>query len=274
MSELQTEENYEKLKECELFILDMDGTLYLGDDVFEGAVDFIHTLERTGKQYIYLTNNSSRAGADYIGRLRRLGFPCEKENVFTSGMATGLYLQQNYPGKKCCVVGTKAFREELERYGAQINDENAEVVVVGFDTELVYRELERAVHFLRRGAPFIAANPDWVCPMPHDEVLPDCGSICALLTASSGVEPFYIGKPNRNIVDVIAKERGIHNSRICCVGDRLYTDIAVAQNAETVSVLVLSGETDEKMVRETERKPSYVLSDVRAISAILEGRDA
>lgn len=274
MSELQTEENYEKLKECELFILDMDGTLYLGDDVFEGAVDFIHTLERTGKQYIYLTNNSSRAGADYIGRLRRLGFPCEKENVFTSGMATGLYLQQNYPGKKCCVVGTKAFREELERYGAQIDDENAEVVVVGFDTELVYRELDRAVHFLRRGAPFIAANPDWVCPMPHDEVLPDCGSICALLTASSGVEPFYIGKPNRNIVDVIAKERGIHNSRICCVGDRLYTDIAVAQNAETVSVLVLSGETDEKMVRETERKPSYVLSDVRAISAILEGRDA
>ena len=274
MSELQTEENYEKLRECELFILDMDGTLYLGDDVFEGAVDFIHTLERTGKQYIYLTNNSSRAGADYIGRLRRLGFPCEKENVFTSGMATGLYLQQNYPGKKCCVVGTKAFREELERYGAQIDDENAEVVVVGFDTELVYRELERAVHFLRRGAPFIAANPDWVCPMPHDEVLPDCGSICALLTASSGVEPFYIGKPNRNIVDVIAKERGIHNSRICCVGDRLYTDIAVAQNAETVSVLVLSGETDEKMVRETERKPSYVLSDVRAISAILEGRDA
>ncbi|MGO4972477.1 HAD-IIA family hydrolase [[Clostridium] aminophilum] len=274
MSELQTEENYEKLKECELFILDMDGTLYLGDDVFEGAVDFIHTLERTGKQYIYLTNNSSRAGADYIGRLRRLGFPCEKENVFTSGMATGLYLQQNYPGKKCCVVGTKAFREELERYGTQIDDENAEVVVVGFDTELVYHELERAVHFLRRGAPFIAANPDWVCPMPHDEVLPDCGSICALLTASSGVEPFYIGKPNRNIVDVIAKERRIHNSRICCVGDRLYTDIAVAQNAETVSVLVLSGETDEKMVRETERKPSYVLSDVRAISAILEGRDA
>lgn len=274
MSELQTEENYEKLKECELFILDMDGTLYLGDDVFEGAVDFILTLERTGKQYIYLTNNSSRAGADYIGRLRRLGFPCEKENVFTSGMATGLYLQQNYPGKKCCVVGTKAFREELERYGAQLDDENAEVVVVGFDTELVYRELDRAVHFLRRGAPFIAANPDWVCPMPHDEVLPDCGSICALLTASSGVEPFYIGKPNRNIVDVIAKEWGIHNSRICCVGDRLYTDIAVAQNAETVSVLVLSGETDEKMVRETERKPSYVLSDVRAISAILEGRDA
>ncbi len=274
MSELQTETDYEKLKESELFILDMDGTLYLGDDVFEGAVDFIHTLKRTGKQYIYLTNNSSRAGADYIDRLRRLGFPCERENVFTSGMATGLYLQQNFSGKKCCVVGTKAFRAELERYGAQIDDENADVVVVGFDTELVYRELERAVHFLRKGAPFIAANPDWVCPMPHDEVLPDCGSICALLTASTGVKPFYIGKPNRNIVDVIARERGIDNRRICCVGDRLYTDIAVAQNAGTVSVLVLSGETDEKMVRETDRKPSYVLPDVRAISAILEGREA
>ena len=181
--------DYERLINTRLFLLDMDGTLYLGDDVFDGAVDFIHSISET-----YLTNNSSRAGVDYITRLRRLGFPCEAENVFTSGMATGEFLNQNYPGAKVYLAGTKAFYRELQSYGIDlVNDENGhtdvdtvDVVVQGFDTELVYEKLDLACHFLRRGAKFIAANPDWVCPMPADEVLPDCGSICgACLSACS-----------------------------------------------------------------------------------------
>ena len=259
------------LLHARLFLLDMDGTLYLGDDVFPGAVDFIHTLADTGRQYIYLTNNSSRAGTDYITRLRRLGFPCEAENVFTSGMATALYLNQHYAGKPVYLVGTQAFRRELLSYGIPLVEEGAEVVVAGFDTELVYEKLDRAVHFLRRGATFIAANPDWVCPMPHDEVLPDCGSICALLTASSGVKPTYIGKPNRNMIDVISEMTGIANEHICAVGDRLYTDIAVAQNAGAGSVLVLSGETDQAMVDAAERKPDLVLPSVKELHELLRG---
>ena len=258
------------LLHARLFLLDMDGTLYLGDDVFPGAVDFINTLADTGRQYIYLTNNSSRAGTDYITRLRRLGFPCEAENVFTSGMATALYLNQHYAGKPVYLVGTQAFRRELLSYGIPLVEEGAEIVVAGFDTELVYEKLDKAVHFLRRGAHFIAANPDWVCPMPRGEVLPDCGSICALLTASSGVNPNYIGKPNRNMIDVISVMTGIPNEKICAVGDRLYTDIAVAQNAGSVSVLVLSGETDKKMVDEAERKPDYILADVHELHEILK----
>lgn len=261
---------YESLHESKLFLLDMDGTLYLGDEVFDGAVDFIHTLEKLGKKYIYLTNNSSRAGVDYITRLIRLGFPCLEENVFTSGMATGMYLNQNYPGARVYLVGTQAFRRELLSYGINLVEENADIVVAGFDTELVYEKLNKACHFLRRGAVFIAANPDWVCPMPDDEVLPDCGSICALLTASSGVKPEYIGKPNRNMVDVISKMTGIPNRNICCVGDRLYTDIAVAQNAGAVSVCVMSGETSYSMLEEAERKPDYVLKDVAELAKILE----
>jgi 4-nitrophenyl phosphatase len=144
-----------------------------------------------------------------------------------------------------------------------------DVVVQGFDTELVYEKLERACHFLRRGAVFLAANPDWVCPMPHDEVLPDCGSICALLTASSGREPTYIGKPNRSMIDVIAQMTGVPNGKICAVGDRLYTDIAVAQNAGSVSVLVLSGETDRAMLDAAARKPSYVLPSVKELHELL-----
>lgn len=262
---------FDQLLHCRLFVLDMDGTLYLGDEVFPGAIDFIHTLEETGRRYIYLTNNSSRAGVDYIERLQRLGFPCRRENIFTSGMATGLYLQEHFPGKKVCVVGTKAFRKELESYGVDITEDGAEVVCVGFDTELVYHELERAVHFLRRGAAFIAANPDWVCPMPQNEVLPDCGSICALLTAATGAEPVYIGKPNRNMVDLVSHITGVPNAEICCVGDRLYTDIAVAQNAGAVSVCVLSGESDRQMIAEAPRKPDYVMADVAELADRLRG---
>ena len=273
--------DYERLINTRLFLLDMDGTLYLGDDVFDGAVDFIHSISETGRNYIYLTNNSSRAGVDYITRLRKLGFPCEAENVFTSGMATGEFLNQNYPGAKVYLAGTKAFYRELQSYGIDlVNDENGhtdvdtvDVVVQGFDTELVYEKLDLACHFLRRGAKFIAANPDWVCPMPANEVLPDCGSICALLTAASGVKPEYIGKPNRNMIDVVSKMTGVPNENICAVGDRLYTDIAVAKNAGSVSVCVLSGESSEQDIAASDVKPDYVLQNVAEIAKILRAAE-
>lgn len=272
--------NYQKLLDTALFLFDMDGTLYLGDNVYPGAVALMEDLPRLGKRYIYLTNNSSRAGTDYIGRLRRLGFPCEAENVFTSGMATGMYLNQNHPGASVYLAGTRAFYRELQSYGVNlVNDENGhteadavDVVVQGFDTELHYEKLDRACHFLRRGARFLAANPDWVCPMPHDEVLPDCGSICALLTAASGAKPFYIGKPNRSMVDIISGFTGVPNAEICCVGDRLYTDIAVAVNAGAQSVLVMSGETTPEILAESETKPGWVMADVAELADVLEAQ--
>lgn len=269
--------DWSRLKNCELFLFDMDGTLYLGDIVYPGAIELMRAFPELGKRYIYLTNNSSRAGTDYITRLQRLGFPCEAENVFTSGMATALYLNSRYPDASVYLAGTKAFYRELKAYGIRlINDESGhasentvDVVVQGFDTELVYEKLNLACHYLRKGAAFIAANPDWVCPMPNDEVLPDCGSICKLLTAATGIEPTFIGKPNRNMIDVISEQTGIPNDRICAVGDRLYTDIAVAQNAGSVSVLVLSGETSEEMVLQAERQPDYILPSVKELFGIL-----
>lgn len=264
------EENENRLKRCELFLFDMDGTIYLGDQVFPSAVSLMETLSRSGRRYLYLTNNSSRSGADYVTRLTGMGFPCTMENIFTSGMATGEYLQSRYPHSRVYLVGTLAFRTELERYGVTLVEEDADVVVAGFDTELVYEKLVKACHFLRRGAVFLAANPDWVCPMPNDEVLPDCGSICALLTAATGVQPLYMGKPNRTMVDTVSRMTGVPNDKICCVGDRLYTDIAVAQNAGAVSVCVLSGETTQEMIARTQRKPDYVLRDVSELDQILK----
>ena len=270
--------DYSKLKNTELFLFDMDGTLYLGDKVFPGAIELMETLPSLGKKYIYLTNNSSRAGSDYIGRLHRLGFPCKAEDVFTSSMATALYIRQNYPGARVYLAGTRAFHRELVNYGIElVNDElghtdakSADIVVQGFDKELVYEKLEKAVYFLRKGAVFLAANPDWVCPMPDNGALPDCGSICALLTASTGREPLYMGKPNRRMVDIVSAMTGVPNEKICAVGDRIYTDIAMAQNAGAVSVLVLSGESDLNTLAEAERKPDYVLPSVRELLEVLQ----
>ena len=259
----------ERLRACRAFVLDMDGTLYLGDRVFDATPGLLRTLARTGRDYIYLTNNSSRAGSDYVNRLQGLGLPCTAEQVLSSGMATALYLQQRHPGQRVCLVGNSALRRELERYGIPLDDQQAQVVVAGFDTELDYRKLDRAVHFLRKGAPFVACNPDLVCPMPEDEVLPDCGSICALLTAASGREPHYIGKPNRSIIDLAAQRCGVPNARICCVGDRLYTDIAAGHNAGTVTALVLSGETTPEMLDASPIKPDYVFQDVGELARAL-----
>lgn len=252
----------DKLQVAELFLLDMDGTLYLGDDVFDGAVEFIRLLEETGRKYIYLTNNSSRAGTDYITRLNKLGFPCKAENVFTSGMATAMYLNEKFPRKSVYPVGTKRFMGELESYGIEFSETDPAAVVVGFDTELVYEKLDKAVHFIRHGAAFIAANPDFVCPMPKGEVMPDCGSICALLTASTGEKPTYIGKPERRMIDILSAKTGIPNEKIAMVGDRLYTDIAAGVNAGAVSVCVMSGETTEEILKSSETQPDYVFPSV------------
>jgi HAD superfamily hydrolase (TIGR01450 family) len=258
-----------RLAAARLFLLDMDGTLYLGDSIIDGAFDFIEAIRSTGRDFIYLTNNSSRAAGDYVARMRSLGFPCGEENVFTAGMATGLYLCAHYAGKRVYLVGTEAFRKELLSYEVNLCEQDADVVVVGFDRELTYEKLEKATDFLREGAVFLAANMDLVCPMDGGRVLPDCGSICALLTSATGREPKYLGKPDRAMVDILSKERGIPNGRIAVVGDRLYTDIAVGINAGAVSVCVLSGESSQEDINSSKYIPDIIFPSVKEIGEYL-----
>ena len=260
----------DKLLACRLFLLDMDGTLNLGDEPLPQAGRFLRTLGELGRSFVYLTNNSSRSSKDYVNRMRGMGFPCTRENVFTSGEASAAYIRQNYPGRSVYAVGTAALRRELEGFGLPLAYAEDSLVLAGFDRELTYEKLEKAVHLLRRGAPFIAANPDWVCPMPGDEALPDCGSICALLTAASGREPVFIGKPARRMVDIMSTKFGVPNAEICCVGDRLYTDISAARNSCAVSVLVLSGETNREMLEASPDQPDHVFSDVGALADFLK----
>ena len=148
------------LQSCKMFVFDLDGTLYLGDEILPGAHEIIEALDKAGICYIYLTNNSSRAAADYVTRLERMGFPCTKANVMSSSMATAEYLKENYPCQDVYLVGTDALYDELKAGGLPLSDTDPGVVCVGFDTQLTYDKLNKATHFLRRGAAFVAANPN------------------------------------------------------------------------------------------------------------------
>jgi 4-nitrophenyl phosphatase len=263
----------DKLRNCKLFLLDLDGTLYLGDELLPGALALIRTLTETGRRYVYFTNNSSRSGEDYVRRLKKLGFPCRPEDVLTSGMATARYVSGRFPGRVVYAVGTPAFERELIDYGIPLGFEGAEAVVVGLDSTLPYEKLERATRLLRRGAVFIATNPDLVYPIPGGEIMPDCGGICAILRACTGQEPLFIGKPDRHMVETAAKKAGVPNTQVCCVGDRLYTDMAAAKNAGTVSALLLSGETTEEMLAGAAWRPDFVFRDAAALAAALSMKE-
>ena len=260
------------LSEKRLFLLDMDGTLYLDDRLFDKVPEFLSYIRRTGGRYLFLTNNSSRGVEGYIDKLSGMGIPSGTEDYLTSVDAAIDHLRRCHPGKKCYVFGTRSFLGQLRDAGIPVTDrleDDIDILLCGFDRELTFQKLEDACILLNRGVLWLATNPDWVCPTWYGSV-PDCGSICALLTAASGVEPVFIGKPNRNMVDIISEQTGVPNENICCVGDRLYTDIAVAQNAGAVSVCVLSGESSLEDIEKAERKPDYVLKNVAEIADILK----
>ena len=185
-----------KLRDKRLFLLDMDGTLYIGDRLFDGVPEFLRHVRSMGGRYLFLTNNSSRGVEGYIEKLRRLGIESAPGDYLTSVDATIRYLKAALPGKTCYVFGTDSFLSQLDRAGIPVtrDREQAEVLLCGFDTELTFQKLEDACILLNRGVPFIATNPDWVCPTWYGSV-PDCGSVCRMLTTATGREPTFIGKP-------------------------------------------------------------------------------
>jgi len=257
--------DYNNIKNSELFLLDMDGTIYLDDELFDGSLDFINTLIQKNKKYIFLTNNSSKSKIDYLNKLKKLNIPVTIENIFTSGMAMGIYLNTYYPNKKIYLVGTKALHEELENYNINITDNNPDIVVVGFDRELTYEKLEKACEFLDNGAIFLATNIDYVCPIKNKRYIPDCGSICKMITNATGKEPKFIGKPDPTMILLLADKYNIPTNRITMIGDRVYTDIACGYNAKSNTICVLSGESTLETIEKEKIKPDYIFNSVKDI---------
>ena len=268
------------LGEKKLFLLDMDGTLYLGDSLFPGVTDFLRHVKERGGRALFLTNNSSRGVEQYREKMNRLGIATEVEDYFTSVDATILFLQERYGAgakqMKIYGAGTESFRRQLRKAGFQVTDERepgVELLLSGFDTELTFQKLEDACILLKEGVDWIATNPDWVCPTWYGFV-PDCGSVCEMLSRATGRKPEFVGKPEPLMARAAMKKAGYDAGQTLMIGDRIYTDIACGVNAGVDTALVLSGETDEQTAAASSIRPTWIFRDIQQLLEAMRGEEA
>lgn len=250
------------------FLIDLDGTIYLGRDIIPGAAEFVQFLRDTDRRYLFFTNNSSKSARAYADKLSAMGVPSTPDNVLSSGEATVRYLLSETPYRRVFAVGTPSFEAELRDAGFTLSEDGAEAVVLAFDSTLTYAKLERACLLLREGLPYYATNPDKVCPTEYGYI-PDCGSMAALLREATGRTPEFVGKPNPAMIRMGMQKIGATPETTAMVGDRLYTDMQMAYNADTASILVLSGETKRNDLDAAERSPDFVFDSVRDLHAAL-----
>ena len=254
------------LKDKKLFLLDMDGTIYLDDDLFDGTLDFLEYVKKIGGRYMFLTNNSSKSVSAYVEKLARLGIAATAEDFLTSTNATVLYLQKKQY-HKIYAFGTTSFKEQLKEGGLPITDhleEDIDCMCMGFDTELTFQKLEDACILLNKGVDYIATNPDWVCPTWYGYV-PDCGSVSQMLCNATKRMPLFIGKPQPTMVQLAMEKTGFAPEETVVMGDRLYTDIACGVNAGISSIFVLSGEGTLEDLAASEVKPEFVRDNIRQV---------
>ena len=257
------------LQEIGCFALDMDGTVYLGDNWIPGACEFLQKIKETGRKYVFMTNNSSKSRKDYIKKLEAMGLPVTGGELVTSGEATIRYIKINFQGKRVFLMGNASLAREFSEEGIALDDKTPELVVTAFDTSLTYEKLCMVCDFIRAGLPFIATHPDFNCPTPAGYI-PDIGSFHALIEASTGRRPdAVIGKPNREIIDCMLEKSGTGASCTAVTGDRLYTDVAAGVNSGLTGILVLSGEATLKDVEESDVKPHLIFDSVRDIIPFL-----
>ena len=257
------------LKQVECFALDMDGTIYLGEQWIDGAKEFLAKIEDMGKQYVVLTNNSSKNPGVDVEKLKRMGLEVGLEKIVTSGQAAIYYLKKHFPEKRVFLLGNPMLQEEFREEGIALDDKNPEVVVTAFDTTLDYDKMCKVCDFVRTGLPYIATHPDYNCPT-ETGFIPDAGAIHAFIHASAGRYPDrIIGKPNGAIVDYLIDRIGVEREKVAMVGDRLYTDIAAGKKNGLKSVLVLSGEARLTDVVTSEVKPDLIFDSVKEMSAFI-----
>ena len=257
------------LAQVRCFLLDMDGTFYLGEQLLNGAPQFLDLLNRQGCDYLFLTNNSSKDSQQYAEKFTRLGLPVLRNKIMTSGEATAMHIHRQRPGARVYVVGTEALENEFRARSFVLTDEMPDLAVLGFDTTLTYDKIWKLCDLVRAGVQYIATHPDYNCPT-ETGFMPDIGAMIAFVKASTGREPdLIVGKPNALFVEQAAERTGIPLSEMCMIGDRLYTDIALGATAGIPTILVLSGETRADEVTDSPFQPTYIFQDIQAVADYL-----
>lgn len=264
----------EKLKNVRLFCLDMDGTIYLDNDLFDGTLDFLSYVKKIGGKALFLTNNSSKGIDKYIDKMARIGIETTAEDFITSTDATILYIKEKHPEVLFYAMGTESFVRQLLDAGLSVTTDIARFdeiggVLISNDIEITFKKMDDVSRLLTRGAIYLATNPDPACPTAYGYV-PDCGSFAIGFFNATGKMPHYIGKPEPTMIEMAMKKYGYTASETAMVGDMLKTDILAGNNAGVSSILVLSGGTDEEKLKASEIKPTYVFKNIRELLSELE----
>ena len=255
--------------------LDMDGTIYMGNSLFPFTIPFLRRLREMGITYSFLTNNPSKSLDDYLLKLHKMGIEATEEEMYTTTVATIDYLKAHYPSaRRLFLLGTPSMISQFEKAGyistADSADDVPDVVIAAFDMSLVYSRLCRAARWLAPGLPYIATNPDCVCPINERTVLVDCGSICRCLEHATGRRPdITLGKPDPNMLIGIEQQKQLRPEQIAMVGDRIYTDIEMARNAHAFGVLVLSGETTLEVAQAAPHQPDLIVENIGELGSLL-----
>lgn len=260
--------------------LDMDGTIYMGSTLFPFTKDFLARLTRLGIGYSFLTNNPTRSIADYLKKLAKLGIEATDEEMYTTAVATIEYLKARMPEvKRIYALGTPSMLHEFEEAGFELAacdpDDRPDALIVAFDTTLQYDRLCHAAWLAQQGLPYIATNPDRVCPTDQPTVLVDCGSLTTCIEYATGRKPdLVIGKPNPDMLSGIMYRYNLQPDEVAMCGDRIYTDVATAQNAGGMGVLVLSGETTKETALSNDPMPDITCRDISVLGDLLEASHA
>ena len=270
-----SEQLQERLSRIRHVALDMDGTIYMGMTLFDYTRPFLQRLRELGITYSFLTNNPSTSIADYLHKLEGMGITATEEEMYTTALATIDYIRSHYPeARRLYLLGTPSMIGEFERAGFEATtdsaDDRPDVVVVAFDKTLEYSRLCRAAWWVQQGLPYIATNPDRVCPTDQPTVLVDCGSICKCIEHATGRRPdIVLGKPDPNMLTGVQSRYGVRPDEVAMVGDRIYTDIEMAHNAGAFGVLVLSGETTLEIADEAPRQPDLIADSIEVLGELL-----
>ena len=256
------------MKNKKLFLLDMDGTLYLGDKLFTDTPKFLDKIINSGGKYLFLTNNSSKSTDKYVQKLATLGIASSENDFLSSTDATIVYIKNHYYNLKFYCMGTDSFKKQLLQSGIDITDKVEQGiggVIISNDTELSFKKLDDVCKILTMDeVVYIATNPDWTCPTEYGYV-PDCGSFAQILYKATGKKPYFIGKPRPDMVNLAIEKFGYTKGETVMIGDRIYTDVAAGVNAGIDSVLVLSGESTLSDVKNSEIKPTYIFDSISDI---------
>jgi HAD superfamily hydrolase (TIGR01450 family) len=261
-------DNYERLSAVKCFILDMDGTIYLGNSLFPETLPFLKSVKDSGRDFMFFTNNSSLARQEYISKLGRMNIDIPPEKMLISTDVITDWLLKNRPGESAYVVGTPYLIRAFSEAGIAVSDINPDYVVLGFDTTLTYGKLVKACNFIRAGKKLYGVNPDLNCPVENG-FIPDCGSIYQLIKASTGAPCDFFGKPSEHTLRYIVSHTGLKENEIAMVGDRMYTDIAVTKGTDVLSILVMSGETTPENISDYDYAPDLIFDSIGDMTDLL-----